>query len=372
MNKHRITVKPINAVYGYVANHVLTGNMSEYTNSPGTRSIYFADPLKSLFKCKAISESPYLETCVFDLMPGDKITVAFDILKISNQAPQYFGVRFHTITGDTISSTYEARYMDEVQIDTFYKRVEFTFIVPQNYSSADGIMIAIRSVGNTQPCEYMLKDVNIDIETKNAKFKCNDNIVDYQYKKDFIKGIAFVGNTTTNTHINGADALITNGNITLYDNSVKFNTTNTVGKWKGLAGMLSSCKYSLPLVQYIEYKGSNNDNVGMYTQPMNNSDDWGGSTGFDEIRLGYLPYVGDWSNDMFSMQSKAKAGTRSQLMNLGRVGEEINVEIRRAIFCHPRYDAQPYFEPNDIFELYPKFAFNPTTTISDEPEVVEE
>lgn len=354
MKEHNISLIPVNSMYKDDSNPMMTGNLLKYNTAPGTKCIYFRDPLESWFRCKAVSESPFLEVPIYDLLPGDIITVTFEMLKISNQAPTYFGCNYSTINNGNTSAL-DSIYIDEKMIDTYFKEFEIPFVVPSSQASANGLLLTLRSYNTTHTaCEFIIRNININIKTNNNKFKVNDNYEVYENHKDFIKSLKYVSSSGIARTFRDVIPIFEANKISITSNVIRFNTSDTIGKWKGLVSFLSSSKYDHPSLVYIEYKYSPGGSVGQYAQGADNSDTWNYT---EELSLGMLPEASDWSNHITVKKGFYQDNRRTQFINIGRVGAEVNIEIRKIIFAHPRYDAQRYYKPNDHFELFKDFSY---------------
>lgn len=357
MKEHNISLIPINAMYREAANGMMTGDYLRYSMLADKRAIYFRDPLESWFRCKAVTESPYLEVPMYDLLPGDIIIVTFEMLKTTNQGPMYFGCNYSAIKGN-ITDTLDSVYIDEKMIDTYFKEFEIPFVVPDTQANVDGLLLTIRSYNaNHVETEFIIKNININIKTNNNKFKCNDNYEIYETSKDYYKSIFHASASKIATNFKTVIPIFKqSGQITISNNSIRFNTSGTAGNWKGLLAYLSSCKYNSPYICYVDYKYSPGASIGIYNQPIYNDDTYKSS---EEREFPYkLPEMSSsFSKAIIVQDGKYLDNRRISSINIGRTGVDINIEINRIIFAHPRYDAQRYFAPNDHFELFKDFNF---------------
>lgn len=346
MYKHEIPIIPINGCYDSTSSSILTATLLDYQNN-NSRSILFNDPLESFFRCKAVTNSPFIEFPIYDLFVGDELKISFEICKISEQPPKYFGCKFRSING-TVLADQDINYINSEEIDYYFKEFEINYTIPPIHLLKDGVLVSLMPVSEIVQCEFALRNVKLEIKTKNSKFKYHENYVRYNNKVEYLKAIKQISNMRINSMLSECEKLYNEGHITLTEQTILFNTTNTSGRWKGLPCFLSGTKYSTPLICYINYSGGTSATTGIYAQQTNLSGNWN-----TEIRLDYIPQTSTWKKSIFCMTSTVNNTARGEIFNIGRTGSEIQIEIDDIIFAHPRFDAQPYFEPNHIWELYP-------------------
>lgn len=349
--KHSIYITPLNCAFDAGMNSFIKMEEDEY-NSSSTRAIYCKDPLQSWFKFKSFTEgTPYLEPSIFGLNVGDIITVEFDGLLVSGDNPLNFGVSFRGINGNTVNNNpLHQCTLPNNSFDTSFKHFKIPFIIMSDMDNTTGILLNIRAFAGNKH-EIIIKNLKLTVETDNPNFSLVNNYVDYKSYKDFLKSINYVSGTSVNASLNTVKQIYTDGGIAISDDEIVFNTSNTLGKWKGLASQFTVDKYPNPIAVYIEYKCNDEDTFfGVYSQSFSEKDTKVDAEKFNR-NLSMIP-KDVYTKKIVYLKSNY-VNKRNEIVLIGMSSTEIKASIKRVIFSIPRFDDGRKCNPNDLYELYP-------------------
>jgi hypothetical protein len=335
--KHCIAITPLNCSFSEALNGFVTMEPSEY-EAANSRAVYCREPDLSWFKFKSVTDSPYLEPAFFGLRGGDIITVDFDALVQSGEVAD-FGCTFTAIDCKAaVESPAYAQLLPDGSFYSHFTHYTIPFVVMPQISGFTGIRVRIGANANT-PCEMIVKNIEITVETSNHRFALRDGIASYRKKRDYLNCVRFHAGTDISKAFHSLKKRFESGSISFPDaQTVSFD--EAPGQFGGLMALMSAGLYASPQVAYFEYEGE----VSVRARDFDHE---GGKMG---TRSASVKIASSWRRQIMYFAGQCY-DARNTLLSVGSFNGK-PLKLKNVFLSVPRFDDCAYREPNKLEELF--------------------